>query len=73
MSSEELVIVHAITGWDTASTLAGRGGKTAVVWKASLKVTNAFLNLASAPLGILSQHSRDLRYSCMTAPAHILL
>ena len=53
--------------------LSGTRRKTAVVWKASLKVTNAFLNLASAPLGILSQHSRYLWYSCMTAPAHILL
>ena len=46
---------------DTASTLAGRGEKT--VWDTSLKVTNAFLDLASAPLKTLSQPSRDLWYS----------
>ena len=34
-------------------------GKEAV-WDTSLKVTNAFLDLASAPLMTLSQPSRDL-------------
>ena len=40
---------------------AGRGKKT--VWGTSLKVTNAFLDLASAPLMTFSQPSRDLWYS----------
>ena len=60
MISEELLIVHAITGHGI--NLSGTREKKAV-WDTSLKVTYSFLDLASAPLMTLSQPSRDLWYS----------
>ena len=67
MSSEELLIVHAIIGHGI--NLSETRGKT--VWDTSLKVTNAFLDLASAPLMTLSQPSICGTLG-MTTPAHIL-
>ena len=48
--AKALPIFHAITGCDTVSSFAGRGKKTAwAVWETFPEVTNAFLDLASAP------------------------
>ena len=55
--SKSLPVFHAITGCDTISAYAGRGKKTAwAVWGTFPEVTNAFLQLASAPR-VISSHA----------------